>query len=363
MSDFNRRIIELLQSRIEAGAMSAAAVRIERGDELVLEWAGGRLGFDPDTAALTPDSVFLIASIAKPMACAAVAKLIERGLVDLDDRVADYVPEFAANGKEEIRLRHCLTHTSGLPDMLPDNEELRKANAPLEAFVASACRTHLLFPPGTDVRYQSSGILMLAEVVERVTGDRFRDFLAGEVLRPAGMADTHLGWRADFDGRRVEAKVENPEATADWNHNSPYWCDLGSPWGGVHSTVGDVARFLRLMLNGGATPEGWRVFQPGTVRLMLADHTSGLPDLPAAARLREGWGLGWRIPRLGDEGWFGSAVPPGAFGHAGSTGTVAWADPISGTAFVLLTNGLLDAEGGTLKACGNIAACALCGAV
>ena len=70
--------------------------------------------------------------------------------------------------------------------------------------------------------------------------------------------------------------------------------------------------------------------------------------------------VGWRIQRAGDGGWYGSGIPAGAFGHAGSTGTVAWADPASGVVFTLLTNGLLDVEGGVLKACGNIAAAALC---
>jgi CubicO group peptidase (beta-lactamase class C family) len=96
--------------------------------------------------------------------------------------------------------------------------------------------------------------------------------------------------------------------------------------------------------------------------MVLSDHTSALPLLPDAARLREGWGFGWRLQRLGDGGWYGSAVPSGAFGHAGGEGTVAWADPASGLVLVLLTNGQLDLEGDTLKACGNIAAAALCGA-
>ncbi|MBM3957624.1 MAG: serine hydrolase, partial [Gemmatimonadetes bacterium] len=80
-------------------------------------------------------------------------------------------------------------------------------------------------------------------------------------------------------------------------------------------------------------------------------------------RLREGYGLGWRIHRLGESGWYGAAVPPGAFGHAGATGTLAWADARSEVTFVLLTNGLLEPteEGPTLQSCSNIAAAALCG--
>ena len=361
MDDFQDLIVRRLEARIGAGAMSAASVRIERHGDLLLDWTGGRLDFEPGAAPATSDSVFLIASITKPMTFCGVAKLIERGLVDLDDPVAQFVPEFAANEKCGVLIRHCFTHTSGLPDMLPENVPLRRANAPIEDFVASTCRTHLLFPPGTDLRYQSKGVLMLAEVAERVTGRRFRDFLADEIFGPGGMESTHLGWRADFEGSSVAAKVHDAEATRSWNHNSPYWRDFGAPWGGAHSTAEDITRLLRVMLNRGIAQDGRPVLQPGTVRLMLADHTAALAGLPRRTRLGEGYGLGWRIQRLGEDGWYGSAVPAGAFGHAGATGTVAWADPVSGVTFVLLTNGLLDEEGSTLKSCGNIAAAALCG--
>ncbi|MBM3957946.1 MAG: beta-lactamase family protein, partial [Gemmatimonadetes bacterium] len=92
MTDFADLIVHRLQQRIEAGAMSAASVRVERRGEPLLDWTGGRLGFEPGAGAATPDSVFLIASITKPMTCCGVAKLVERGLIDLDEPVARYVP-------------------------------------------------------------------------------------------------------------------------------------------------------------------------------------------------------------------------------------------------------------------------------
>jgi CubicO group peptidase (beta-lactamase class C family) len=375
MSEFQDLIVERLEARINAGAMSAAAVRVERRGEVLLDWAGGTREFDLTSSAVDTNDVFHVASISKPMVTSGFALLIERGLVDADDPVADYVPEFAANGKGGVTLRHLLTHSSGLSDMVPGNIKLRKRNAPLSDFVAAACGSELLFAPGTDVRYQSSGILMLAEIAERVLGVSYRDHLANEVFEPAGMDSTHLGWRSEYENRAVHAKTNmtnlgwrsgdavNSEAedTSSWNHNSPYWRDIGSPWGGVHTNTLDIARLLQVLLNGGLTASGEKVFEPGTVRMLLSDHTSALPDLSEATRLREGWGFGWRIQRLGD-GWVhGSAVPAGAFGHYGSTGTVTWADPASGVVFVLLTNGLAPAEGAALKACGNIAATALCG--
>ena len=366
MSDFQELIVNRLEDKIASGAMSAASIKIERRGELQMEWAGGRRDFDSAAPPADTDSVFNIASITKPMVTSAVASLIERGLVDADNPVADYISEFSANDKGGVTLRHCSTHTSGLPDMVPGDRELRKRNAPMSDFVDAACSAQLLFLPGTDVRYQSAGILMLGEIVQRVADMPLRNYLTETIFKPTGMTSTNLGWREDFDSKSVIANVGNgafeggDDSTKHWNHNSQYWREFGAPWGGVHSTAGDVTRLLQLMLDDGRSSSGETVFKPHTVRMMLHDYTMAQPGLSTAARLREGWGMGWRIQRVGDGGWYGSSVPAGAFGHAGSTGTIAWADPASGVVFTLLTNGLQAVEGGTLKACGNIAAAALC---
>lgn len=359
--NYKDAVVEVLSGRIVAGAMSAAAVMVEQDGKCLFDWAGGTRSFGGAGGPARVDSVFLIASITKPLVTSTVAKLVEQGRIDLEDPVAKYVPEFAANGKERVTLRQCFTHTSGLTDMVPDDPTIRPARRPLSEFVASACNSRLLFPPGTDARYQSSGILMLAEIAERVTGRRIRDLLSEWLFLPAGATSAHLGWREEFGSRNVEAKnVHGPES-ASWNHNSAYWRDFGAPWGGVHCTVADVSKVLHVMLNGGLAADGKRVFEPGTVRLMLSDHTAAMPTLPESVRLRDGWGLGWRINRMCDSGWFGSAVPAGAFGHYGATGTIAWADPASRVSFVLFTNGTSKDEWSTLKVCGNVTATALCG--
>jgi CubicO group peptidase (beta-lactamase class C family) len=361
VSDFQDLIVRRLQGRIDAGAMSAASIRVERQGEVLLDWAGGHSDFKTGSTAASTESIYHIASISKPMSTTGVAKLIEQGLIDPDDLVVKYVPEFGSHGKDRITLRHCFTHTSGLPDMVPGNIELRKRNAPIEEFITAACEARLHFTPGTDIRYQSAGILMLGEVAQRVTGKPFREYMTEVLFGPVGMNSTHLGWKEEFNNRRIESKERDAEHTAHWNHNSPYWRDFGGPWAGVHSTPADIASLLQMMLDRGKARSGNDVLGPGTVRLLLSDHTSGLPDLSGPARLREGWGFGWRIQRLGEAGWYGSAVPAGSFGHAGGDGTVAWADPVSGVVFVLLTNGQLDDELDALRACGNITAAALCG--
>src|SRR5262249_1072085 len=156
-----------------------------------------------------------------------------------------------------------LTHTSGLPDMLPNNVELRAANAPLSEFVSGTCACRLDFPPGRGVQYQSMGFAVLGAIIGRVSGKTCSQFLDDEIFRPLGMNDTALAAPpAWFEGSdpRVEriAEVRPPEgsdmsgeAARGWNWNSPYWRKLGVPWGGLLTTPSDLARFGQMMLEEG----------------------------------------------------------------------------------------------------------------
>src|SRR4051812_46827108 len=159
------RAFALMTRGTASGAWPAAALCVGRGGATVAPRVVGRQGPGPQAPPIRPDGLFLVASITKPVTATAVMMLVERGELALDDRVAEFVPTFAQNGKQDVRVRHLLTHTSGLPDMVPDNDALRAAHAPLSRFVDEIVRLPLLFPPGTQVRYQSMGIAMLAEVV------------------------------------------------------------------------------------------------------------------------------------------------------------------------------------------------------
>ena len=119
---------------------------------------------------LREDAIFLVASITKPIVAMAALQLIERGIFALGDRVVDTIPEFGCAGKYGIEIRHLLTHTSGLPDMLPDNADLRRAHATLVRFVERTCEESLSFAPGRGVQYQSMGFAVLGEVIARITG-------------------------------------------------------------------------------------------------------------------------------------------------------------------------------------------------
>jgi CubicO group peptidase (beta-lactamase class C family) len=204
------------------------------------------------------------------------------------------------------------------------------------------------------------GILMLAEIVERVTTMPLRDFLKSNLFEPLRMNSTSLGWSNDLAGRVIEA-TPSPESDGSWVWNSPYWRNLGAPWGGAFSTAGDIARFLEVFLDGG-TSDGTRILQSITAQGMISDQTVGIPGADRNGGRKNGWGLGWQIQRRGGGGgFFGSLTPPGAFGHSGSTGTLAWADPQSESVFVMLTSGKMPQTHRTLKRCSNVIAAAMSG--
>jgi CubicO group peptidase (beta-lactamase class C family) len=319
----------LIDTWVGNGRISGAAVGVARhGQQVHVAGHGLRRGVD-GCVPMAADAVFLVASVTKPVTALAAVMLIERGFISLDDHVSALVPQFAGGGKSEVTVRHLLTHSSGLPDMVPDNLALRQRHAPLADFVASTCRCSLLFRPGTRVSYQSTGILMLAEIVARVMGQPLPDFLRCEVFLPLGMNHTSLGWRDDLGPRVAAVDLPAEQQQSDWHWNSPYWRCLGAPWGGMFSTVGDLLVLLHVFLGDGAVG-GRRVLSVGAARAMVADQTRWLPLTNDARRPASRWGLGWRL------GW-ADLSSPAAFSHAGATGTLVGADPGTGLAGVVLT--------------------------
>ncbi len=291
------------------------AVARKKPEAAVLLYRQGKTQYIRAFGSAGKESPFLIASITKPMTVTAVMQLADKGKLKLSDPVSRYLPGF----REGIEIHHLLSHTSGLPDMLPGNVALRKRNAPLEDYVQEAITTPLLFPPGTKWSYSSAGILMASEVARRVDGRPIAKLVADEVFRPLGMKDSAFGL-GSFTMRQV-VRNQTEFATGDnapsaWDWNSEYWRKLGAPWGGAHSTAADIGRFLDAFLH----PAG-KLLKPESIARMTTNQN------PSAV---QPYGFGWAVGLPG--------VGASSFGHAGSTGTLCWADPAQDKLFVLLTS-------------------------
>jgi serine-type D-Ala-D-Ala carboxypeptidase len=236
-----------------------------------------------------------------------------------------------------VQVLHLFTHTSGLPDELPNNAELRRQHAPLSKFIEESIQADLLFRPGTRFSYSSSATIVVAEIVQRLSGQSIREFVRREIIAPLGLKSTGLGSQGFSRERFVRATVPAYQAGTDFSWNSRYWQELGSPAGGLFSTPEDVAVLCALMLDGG-TFRNVRLLSPATVRMMTSNRLNDLPDMPEPVRRTQPWGLGWRLNHLGAPDSWSDLLGRHVFGHTGSVGNLVWMDPHTQGFCILLTN-------------------------
>jgi len=316
-------------------AIPGGAILVGRHGKTLEPRLFGRQGPEPDAPRIRRDGIFLLASITKPVVYMGALMLVERGLLNLSDPVTRYIPDFAAHHKEHTLVAHLFTHTSGMPDMLGNDKELRATQAPLSKFIEGAIRdTVPLFPAGTSWSYQSMGTLMIAEIVQRITAQSIHDYLDRQIIEPLGLKSTRLGAKGLDDSRLVRVQTPNWQST-DYGWNSKYWRELGVPWGGMFSTPEDFAVICQMVLNGGEVG-GVRLLSPATVKMMTTNRLDDFPDVPESIRRTQPWGLGWKLNSPGTSPLC-DLLGRQAFGHTGSTGTLVWMDPATGGFCILFT--------------------------
>lgn len=313
------------------------AILVGRNGKMVAPRFFGKQGPEPGAEPIRKDAMFYLASVTKPVIYMAALRLVERGKLNLSDRAARYLPEFTGGGRDDAQVLHLFTHTSGLPDELPNNAELRRERSPLKAFVEGALKAELAFKPGTKYSYASCGTILAAEIIQRLSGQPVREFVKREIIDPLGLKSTGLGAQGFAPERLVRAVVPDYQKDKDADWNSKYWREFGSPAGGMFSTPEDVAAVCALMLNGGAW-NGTKLLSPATVRMMTSNRLDDLPDLPESVRRTQPWGLGWRLNHVGTPDSWGDLLDRRAFGHTGSVGNLVWMDPHTKGFCVILSN-------------------------
>lgn len=317
----------------------SGAILVGRSGKMVAPRFFGRQGPDADAGPIRRDAMFYMASVTKPVVFLGAMLLVERGQLNLSDRVTRYVPEFGVHSKGETQVLHLFTHTSGLPDELPNNVELRRQLAPLSKFIEGAIQATPLFKAGTRLSYSSAATILVAEIVQRLSGISIQKFVRREIFEPLGMKSTGLGAKGFPRERLVRTQVPDYQAGSPGNWNSEYWQQLGSPAGGLFSTPEDYARICQVMLGGGQ----WgnvRLISRATVRMMTSNRLNDMPDMPEPVRRTQPWGLGWRLNHLGMPDSWGDLLGRHVFGHTGSAGNLVWMDPHTQGFCILFTNAL-----------------------
>ncbi len=310
--------------------------------------AYGNRALVPAVEPMTEDTIFDAASLTKVVACTpAVMLLVERGLLNLEEPVKTYIPEFTGGGKEAVTVRQLMEHLSGLRGDIETKTDWHGQPAAIQ----KACEEKLLTPPGTAFRYSDINFFLLGEIVQRVSHQPLERFVASEVYQPLVMADTGYLPPESKLGRIAPTEVVDGKPYRGIVHD-PTARHMGGVAGhaGLFFTAADLARYARMLLNLGEL-DGVRLFKPEIVRMMTTVQT------PETVPVRRG--LGWDIDS-GYSGPRGKFFPLGSYGHTGWTGTSLWVDPFSQTFVIFLSNrnhpdesgnvGALRARLGTLAA-------------
>lgn len=335
-------IDEIVQEGILQSRMPGAVVLIGYRGDIVYHKAFGHLQLLPEKVPMQKDTVFDMASLTKPIATAtSIMLLVEDGKVDLTKTVASYIPEFAANGKQDITVHQLLVHSGGL---IPDNSIKDYADGSTIAF-QKIHELGTVAAPGTKFIYTDVGFIVLAEIVERVSGKSVHDFSQERIFQPLAMKETgylpadNLKARCATTGQReerwIQGEVHDPRAYA-----------LGGIAGhaGLFSTASDLAKYCQMMINAGSL-NGVKVIKPETFRFMTQ------PVAVSSGTRALGWDM--HSPYSSNRG---DLFTKSAFGHGGFTGTAMWIDPEQELFTVFLSNRVHpDGKGSVNTIAGRIA--------
>ncbi len=283
-------------------------------------------GSDADGVALRIDSCFPVASITKLATALAVLRLVDRGEITIESPLTNYLPEALGLTVESV-----LCHTSGLALDLSATEAPYARGLDWATLKQACLAATPEAAPGTRVQYSNIGYGLLAALVEAQTGLGFADALQQLVLVPLGIQG-YLGQDPPQTAVQL-ADVRGPHAHTDIEpFNSSFWRSLAMPWAGLVTNAAGALALVQAFLG---YPVGF--LQPETCILAISDHTNGLPGgfAPPMFWPHSAWGLGPELRGEKQPHWLPLGMPH-AFGHSGASGCLAWADPTTQVAWVIL---------------------------
>ena len=321
----------VIQSAIREDKIPGAVLLVGHDGKMVYRKAYGSRAVEPRREAMTPETIFDLASLTKVVATTTcVMRLFEQGKIKLNDPVGKYLPEFSVNGKEDITVRQLLVHYSGLREDLDLKDRWEgKETAYRMAFVEKPA-----YPPGSRFLYSDINFITLGALVERVSGMPLDEYAAKSVFVPLGMMHTRYRPPASWKSKTAPTEYDDDHAMLRGVVHDPTARRMGGVAGhaGIFSTADDLAKFAQALLDGGG-----RVLAPITVEKMTT------PQQPPTATAVRGFGWDLDSPFSSNRG---ELFPLGSFGHTGFTGTSLWIDPTTNTYIILLTNAV-HIKGGT----------------
>ncbi len=361
---------ELLKTNIEKTAqydfenqkVFGSAYCVIQDDQIVYENYFGTTSAD-HTEPVEKNTMFRLASMTKPVTAAAVLILVERGLLSLSDKAADYLPEFKdihisqigenneivdlGKAKGDVTVWNLLTHTSGFGSDLTKMQKLTAEDKKsIDNYIKFHAGSGLDFEPGTQQQYSGTAAFdVLARIVEIITENDYHSFLKKEIFEPCDMVNTTfvptqkqweqiIAMHNKVDDKSCDAKMKENCVFAD------YPCSHYLGGAGLASTLEDYSKFAKMLLNKGKTPKK-QILGEDTLRMM---HTLRISE--EIMPYNEIWGLGVRV--IVRDAY--KTLPVGTFGWSGAYGTHFWIDPVNNVAAVYMKNSLFDGGAGNESA-------------
>jgi len=325
-----------MDARLHIGAQLYVSLR----GEVIADEA---LGLARDGVAMQRDTLMLWLSAGKPISAVAVAQVWERGLLDLDDPVARHIPEFAANGKDIVTVRHILTHTGGFRALL-GHWEGKSWDEVIAAL--SNSRLEPRWVPGQTAGYHPiTSWYLLGELVRRLDGRAFDRYVREMIFEPIGMTDSWIGmpaerYRAYGDRIGLMHEIRNGQAVANYTLDREEVATQTRPPSNARGPIRELGLFYEMLLK-----RGEKTLRPQTVEAMTARHRVGMYD--KTFRHVIDWGLGFVLQsnQYGVDTvpyGYGPHASPRTFGHSGSRSSIGYADPEHGLVVACLFNGAPD---------------------
>lgn len=331
-----RRLDDHYAAIISNGTIQAASYLLARKGKVFAQRSLGKLRNEADSMEMLPDSIRKVYSITKVFTAVAIHQLIDRGQLSLMDSVSRFIPEFNNDKHRAITIFQLLTHTSGLqgdpgfyqePYGLPWYEwmtrEAKKAYPDVN-WLQVLLSGPLQRMPGKEWIYSSSGYVLLGEVIARISGKSYEQYIHDEILTPLGMTSTFF--------KVPEERMDEVCCTNVWEKEQIYkprerTADMPNVAGnGLYSSLEDLWKFGQMMLDGGIG-NGSRVLSKRSIELQTRNHLSGITNKGWGSLQKDfKYGLGWSVDHY-------DLSSPGTFSHEGFGHCGLYIDPVEELVF------------------------------
>lgn len=342
-----KRCEDAVTRLVDSGNTPSVITLVARRGVIVSHKAFGKNGFQHDSLPMEIDAIFPVCSMTKVITATCIMMLVEEGLVSLNRAVAEYIPIFKGKGKENICVHHLLTHTSGIKE--DDVYEYCDRKREQSSIEIPKCESHqnkylneslyliqdmpIWKEPGKVMSYSSFGYQLLGEIIAKVSGKSYDEFVQERLFDPLGMKDSYFAV-PDYAKERVVKRNAKEAFNGEWL-TSEESLNSTSASGGMYTTAMDLAIFGCMFLNKGSYNEE-RILSPISVAEMTKNHIPGVSSDYRNEFFEEAyWGYGWGINGTKKDG--GDLFSELAYSHWGAAGVFLCIDPVYETIQIYLS--------------------------